>query len=110
MIVTDYPDAYLIENLAHNIAVNLEEEERRRVDVQVGLSRRLVLSMFFYNIGVCLGQARSFLIRTPISTIPVFKVRPSYSLRSYLQPLTGTCEVLLNPFFVAHPTSSMTLY
>jgi len=34
VITTDYPDANLIENLAHNVAVNLEEEERRRVDVQ----------------------------------------------------------------------------
>jgi len=34
VIATDYPDANLVENLAHNIAVNLEEEERRRVDVQ----------------------------------------------------------------------------
>lgn len=93
MVVTDYPDANLMENLAHNIAVNLEVEERRRVDVQVGFSR-LTLSMFFFIvkilIGICLGQARSFVIRTPISTIPVFKVRPYYSLRSFVQPLTGT--------------------
>ena len=47
MIVTDYPDANLIENLAHNVAVNLEVEERRRVDVQVGFST-LALSMFFF--------------------------------------------------------------
>jgi hypothetical protein len=47
VIVTDYPDANLIENLAHNVAVNLEAEERRRIDVQVGYSR-LAFSMFFY--------------------------------------------------------------
>jgi len=34
VVVTDYPDANLMENLAHNVDVNLEEEERRRVDVQ----------------------------------------------------------------------------
>jgi nicotinamide N-methyltransferase len=34
VIVTDYPDANLLENLAHNVAVNLDVEERRRVDVQ----------------------------------------------------------------------------
>ena len=47
MIVTDYPDANLMENLAHNVAVNLEVEERRRVDVQVGFSR-LALGIFIY--------------------------------------------------------------
>jgi hypothetical protein len=39
VIATDYPDANLVENLGHNIAINLEEEERRRVDVQVSFSR-----------------------------------------------------------------------
>jgi len=34
VIVTDYPDINLIENLAHNVAENLGVEERRRVDVQ----------------------------------------------------------------------------
>ena len=35
MIVTDYPDTDLIENLAHNVAGNVQVEERKRVDVQV---------------------------------------------------------------------------
>ena len=48
MIVTDYPDANLMENLAHNVAVNLEVEERRRVDVQVGFSG-LALGIFLYS-------------------------------------------------------------
>jgi hypothetical protein len=46
VIVTDYPDANLMENLAHNIAVNLKDEERRRVDVQVSFSRRLAQHIF----------------------------------------------------------------
>ena len=90
MIVTDYPDAKLIENLAHNLDVNLNVEERRRVEVQVGFSR-LACCMFFFVvnilIGIYLGQARSSIIRTPI---PVLKIRPYYSLRSCVQPLTGT--------------------
>ena len=47
MIVTDYPDANLIENLAHNVAVNLDVEERKRVDVQVVFSK-LSLIVFIY--------------------------------------------------------------
>ena len=47
MIVTDYPDASLIENLAHNVAVNLDVEERKRVDVQVVFSK-LSLIVFIY--------------------------------------------------------------
>ena len=35
MVVTDYPDADLIENLVYNVSRNLEVEERKRVDVQV---------------------------------------------------------------------------
>lgn len=38
MVVTDYPDANLMENLAHNVAVNLDVEERSRVNVQAGFS------------------------------------------------------------------------
>ena len=41
MIVTDYPDANLMENLAHNVVVNYEVEGKRRgrVDVQSGFSK-----------------------------------------------------------------------
>jgi len=38
-------------------------------------------------IGIYLGATRSFLI---ISAIPVFNIRPHYSLRPYLQSLAGT--------------------
>jgi len=34
VVITDYPDLNLIENLARNVAQNLEVEERRRVKVQ----------------------------------------------------------------------------
>ena len=43
MIVTDYPDFNLIENLEHNVAVNLEVEERKRVDIQVTFSPKKTL-------------------------------------------------------------------
>lgn len=49
MIVTDYPDANLIENLAHNVAVNLDVEERKRVDVQVGFSKLALSVLFIYT-------------------------------------------------------------
>ena len=45
MIVTDYPDANLMENLAHNVAVYLEVEERRRADVKAD-SSKLALQIF----------------------------------------------------------------
>ena len=47
MIVTDYPDANLMENLAHNVVVNYEVEEKRRVDVQSGFSK-FALYIYFY--------------------------------------------------------------
>ena len=45
MIVTDYPDANLLENLVHNVAVNLEVEEKKRIDVQAGF---LKLALFLH--------------------------------------------------------------
>ena len=49
MIVTDYPDFNLIENLEHNVAVNLEVEERKRVDIQVKVSpKRLAAQAMFF--------------------------------------------------------------
>ena len=47
MIITDYPDAILMENLDHNVAVNLEVEERRRVDVQVRFLSKLALKYIY---------------------------------------------------------------
>jgi hypothetical protein len=47
----DYPDAYLMKNLAHNsnVAVNLEVEERRRVDVQASfLELALIVYIHMY--------------------------------------------------------------
>ena len=49
VVVTDYPDPNLMENLAHNVAVNLkEEEERRRVDVQVSFSKTTWFQHVFF--------------------------------------------------------------
>ena len=76
MIVTDYPDANLMENLAHNVVVNYEVEEKRRVDVQSDFSK---FSFFIYLlkilIGIGLGQARLFLtiIGTLVCTITASK-------------------------------------
>lgn len=49
MIVTDYPDFNLIENLEHNVAVNLEVEEKKRVDIQVKVfsEKTLLLKPYF---------------------------------------------------------------
>ena len=75
--------------LAHNVVVNLEVEENRRVDVQAGFSK---LALYIYLlkilIGICLGQARSFLNRTLtlISMISVFEARPYYFFGSSLSP------------------------
>ncbi|KAF8803245.1 hypothetical protein BYT27DRAFT_7195839 [Phlegmacium glaucopus] len=34
VVVTDYPETNLIENLAHNVVENLDVEDRKRIDVQ----------------------------------------------------------------------------
>ena len=60
MVITDYPDANLMENLAHNVAVNLEVEERRRVDVQAGFSR-FALSMVFKDFDRDMSGASPFI-------------------------------------------------
>ena len=46
MIVTDYPDANLLENLVHNVAVNLEVEEKKRIDVQAGFKAFSFLHLY----------------------------------------------------------------
>ena len=80
--------------LNHNVVVNLEVEENRRVDVQAGFSKlRLYIYLLKILIGICVGQARSLLNRTLISTIPVFEVRPFYFFRSSLSPKC-TCQDL----------------
>ena len=35
VVLTDYPDAALIENLAYNVQQNIPQEQRRRVITQV---------------------------------------------------------------------------
>ena len=81
--------------LNHNVVVNLEVEENRRVDVQAGISKLRLYNIYLLKIliGICVGQARSLLNRTLISTIPVFEVRPFYFFRSSLSPKC-TCQVL----------------
>ena len=81
--------------LNHNVVVNLKVEENRRVDdVQAGFSKlRLYIYLLKILIGICVGQARSLLNRTLISTIPVFEVRSFYFFRSSLSPKC-TCQDL----------------
>ena len=79
-----------MENLAHNVARNIEVEERKKVDVQVCfVSKPRSRPWFSMNvlIGIYLGETRSFLIRTSVSA--VLKIRPHYTLGSYLQSLAG---------------------
>lgn len=55
MVVTDYPDANLTENLAYNVARNIGVEKRKRIDVQVFLKKKkkvtldLIIIIFFFH-------------------------------------------------------------
>ena len=34
VVITDYPDSVLLENISHNVSENVEKEKLGRVDVQ----------------------------------------------------------------------------
>ena len=48
MIVTDYPDANLMENLAHNVVVNYEVEGKKREESMFSQVSLNLLSIYIY--------------------------------------------------------------
>ena len=86
MVITDYPDAPLVENISRNVERNVSQEMRRAIDVKVSegkANRAVMASLIFHGSRATFGEQilKSFWSRSNLTTIalkpPVMWVIPA---------------------------------
>lgn len=107
MVLTDYPDSALIDNISHNVRENVPAALAGRVDVQVASPlAQLPLSLTDILLGIHLGPPRRAAPSRPWRRDSEFyrgrEVRPNHPVRPHLQPLAGAAS----PSLPSSPSTS----